>query len=604
MPLKPDFTRRGTADPMASFQKGVQGASNILDTIASEHLAKKKYEDTLKQQAFENQVAQERLGLLQDAEQRAKEDFSRKQLLERSQDIFGAGTTTGTSDIAGWLDPGAERLKNIGFYENKDVQGNITYLGENKEPISAEEAARRSKIQEQLGALAGHESQQESQADLLRRSIEDVKAQGGVVTPAMRTELLAAEAADTKMQKEARSALQKRLDEQAKEYSELEREATKFRSEKKSYKPTAGGSGGGSGEGSYKKEDWKGAEQADMEYVTLLGANVGDAEDVSNAYKEGKILGAPIEVVQNAVSKQVNNGLLGNSVPDEEDMREAVRLEYEIYKKRKGGGAGGREGSYDTSYEDTINNQLNALKQSMATNKERLAILDLTPEEQRKRKADMLFTDIFGNSKTKGATSFKQSAETVKTPTKKSTETVLGNTPIITDKKELQRIAEIDLGITKKASAKLDMTKDNTDAILADDGTYKYRSKGVTRTVKNLDDLPKDKQLKYLENAGTNLEDIISMDDLKQAQQNMKTAIGSTMNIDLLYDIVKRETAKHPAGTYKSKLAEERIALLKDAIAKYTPIYKRTHGMLATSAKPSVNTLLKDKDFLKTIQPR
>ncbi|MGD8305557.1 MAG: hypothetical protein PVF17_02795 [Ignavibacteria bacterium] len=57
MPLRTDFTRRGTTDPTTGLQKAFQGAGSILDTIASEHLAKKKQEDLLKQQAFANELA-------------------------------------------------------------------------------------------------------------------------------------------------------------------------------------------------------------------------------------------------------------------------------------------------------------------------------------------------------------------------------------------------------------------------------------------------------------------------------------------------------------------------------------------------------------------
>lgn len=57
MPLRTDFTRRGTTDPTTGLQKAFQGAGGILDTIASEHIAKKKQEDLLKQQAFANELA-------------------------------------------------------------------------------------------------------------------------------------------------------------------------------------------------------------------------------------------------------------------------------------------------------------------------------------------------------------------------------------------------------------------------------------------------------------------------------------------------------------------------------------------------------------------
>ena len=392
MLLRTDFNRGAMVVPARDLQEAFKGVNGILDTIAAEEFAKKKREDSLKQQAFQNSLAQA-------AEDRAKSEYERKLAERQAEDVFYKTLNTGLQAKDAWLTEAVARgeqpnLEDIVIDPIKQTQGKYT----------PEELTRRTKAQEALGALASDRSMYEDRTQLLERAA----ANAGLPTPTINKAIDAQRQADLVAQQAKQKVLTEQLSKLSEKDRELYLEAAKNEADfynkraLKGDKKFSYGSGSSrSGKDAYTSEDWVNSQQEDMKKVTLLGANVGDAKDVGNAYNEGKQIGAPLVVVKNAVSKMIDPAFLGNSVPDEKQMRDAVRTEYELYKQRKGiynNGSSITYGDYNPMLRKATEAQRFALQGERSNLLNQQALLNMSPEERDRLKADQLLQSVLGSS--------------------------------------------------------------------------------------------------------------------------------------------------------------------------------------------------------------
>ena len=277
MPLKTDFNRGAFIDPTRNLQEATKSANSILDTIAAEEFAKKRQADLLKQQAFQNSLAQS-------AEDRAKSEYERKLAERQANDIFRNTLNVGPQAKDGWLTDAVARSSQPNL-ENISIDPTKQY--------TPEELARRTKAQEALGALAGNKNTYEDETQLLQRAAANAGLPTETINKAIETqrqadlaELLAQQKAVSdrlvEIPKEDRELYLKGAEHEADFYDKLA-----LKGEKKS---SYGSGSSPSGKEGYTPEDWMKSQQEDMGKVTLLGANVGDAEDVGNAYNENKLV--------------------------------------------------------------------------------------------------------------------------------------------------------------------------------------------------------------------------------------------------------------------------------------------------------------------------
>ena len=391
MPLRTDFNRGAIVDPTRNLQEAFKGAGGILDTIAAEEFAKKKQEDSLKQQAFQNSLAQA-------AEDRAKSEYERKLAERQAEDIFYKTLRTGPQAKDAWLTEVVARGKQPNL---EDI------VIDPAKQYTPEELTRRTKAQEALGAAASNRDMYEDRTQLLERAA----ANAGLPTETINKATDAQRAADLAAQQAKQKALSDQLANLSEKDKELYLQGAKNEADfynklaLKGDKKYSYGSGGSRlGKEGYTPEDWVNSQQEDMKKVTLLGANVGDAEDVGNAYDEGKKIGAPLVVVKNAVSKMTDPAFWDTSVPPEKQMRDAVNVEYELYKKRKG--LNEEEGSSTTTYGDynpmlrkAIEAQRAGLQGERSNLLNQQALLNMSPEERDRLKADQILQSVLGGRK-------------------------------------------------------------------------------------------------------------------------------------------------------------------------------------------------------------
>lgn len=154
----------------------------------------------------DTKLAKERQALLDD---RATTLFNQQQdertrlLNERAaSDKLATGLLEGQQKT--WYDVNEDVRKNqafnygdIGVFESKDAAGNSVYT-DGKNALSHDEAAYRLKQQSELGALLDKPQAyyEESRPEMYQRLLGDVKASGGVVTPALVEELNKAQVAE------------------------------------------------------------------------------------------------------------------------------------------------------------------------------------------------------------------------------------------------------------------------------------------------------------------------------------------------------------------------------------------------------------------------
>jgi hypothetical protein len=101
MPLKSNFGIGNVVDPTARAQQSVAYAQDLLGQMVKEDMARKELANKRAQQARENQIAQERLGLARSAENRAKSqaDYAMEQKRLLGDLLSGISTDTTTSKI-------------------------------------------------------------------------------------------------------------------------------------------------------------------------------------------------------------------------------------------------------------------------------------------------------------------------------------------------------------------------------------------------------------------------------------------------------------------------------------------------------------------------
>ena len=99
----------------------------------------------------------------------------------------------------------------------------------------------------------------------------------------------------------------------------------------------------------------------------------------------------------------IDPAFLGNSVPDEKQMRDAVRTEYELYKQRKGiYGSGGSStttyGDYNPMLREAIEAQRAGLQGERSNLLKQQAVLNMSPEERDRLRADQLLQSVLGST--------------------------------------------------------------------------------------------------------------------------------------------------------------------------------------------------------------
>lgn len=168
---------RTTASLLAAGPEGFQNLSNTIGGLL------KDQENRDRQRA-----ADERATLMFNQQQ----DERARLLGERAaSDKLAAGLLEGQQKT--WYDVNDDVRKNqafnygdIGVFETKDAAGNSIYT-DGKNTLSKDEAAYRLKQQNELGALLDKPQAyyEESRPEMYKRLLSDVKASGGIVTPAL-----------------------------------------------------------------------------------------------------------------------------------------------------------------------------------------------------------------------------------------------------------------------------------------------------------------------------------------------------------------------------------------------------------------------------------